>query len=72
MTEFLGAEYASALNMILLLLPGTPTTYYGEEIAMRPIHVTYEETQDPVGKYFGPVSTSEDFPLDKINELGKK
>ena len=54
MTEFLGAEYASALNMMLLLLPGTPTTYYGEEIAMRPIHVTYEETQDPVGKSLDP------------------
>ena len=55
MTEFLGAEYAGALNMIVLLLPGTVTTYYGEEIAMEPIQVSYEDTQDPVGKYFGSV-----------------
>ena len=55
MTEFLGQEYASALNMVLLLLPGTPTTYYGEEILMTPLDGTYEETQDPVGKVSGPV-----------------
>ncbi len=56
MTELLGPEYACALNMALLLLPGTPTTFYGEEILMRPVHVSYENTQDPVGKFFGPVS----------------
>lgn len=31
----IGAEYANALNMMLLTLPGTPTSYYGEELGMR-------------------------------------
>ena len=52
----MGEEFVNAMNMLLLLLPGTPTTYYGEEIGMRPIHVSYEDTQDPHGKNFGPVS----------------
>ena len=51
-----GVEYASALNVLLLLLPGTPTTYYGEEIAQRDIVVSYEDTQDPWGTNAGPVS----------------
>uniref|UniRef100_A0A8C1VJ08 Amino acid transporter heavy chain SLC3A1 n=1 Tax=Cyprinus carpio TaxID=7962 RepID=A0A8C1VJ08_CYPCA len=29
-----GTEYIRAINMLLLTLPGTPTTYYGEEIGM--------------------------------------
>ena len=41
--------------MLLLLLPGTPTTYYGEELGMRGISVSYDDTQDPHGKHFGPV-----------------
>jgi len=43
--------------MLLLTLPGTPTTYYGEEIGMNEIHVSYEDTQDPWGKNLGPVSS---------------
>ena len=31
----LGEEYVDAMNMLLLTLPGTPTTYYGEELGMR-------------------------------------
>ena len=46
----------NAINMILLLLPGTPTTYQGEEIGMLNIKVSYEDTQDPFGKLVGPVS----------------
>ena len=50
-------EYASVLNMLLLLLPGTPTTYQGEEFGMLDTIVSFEETQDPWGKNFGSVST---------------
>ncbi|XP_077193498.1 amino acid transporter heavy chain SLC3A1 [Paroedura picta] len=32
-----GKEYINVLNMLLLTLPGTPTTYYGEEIGMEDI-----------------------------------
>ncbi|XP_033635129.1 neutral and basic amino acid transport protein rBAT-like [Asterias rubens] len=46
-TERLGMKYARAMNILNLLLPGTPTTYYGEEIAMEGIWVPYNETQDP-------------------------
>jgi glycosidase len=52
----MGENFANALNLLLLLLPGTPTTYYGEEIGMLPISVSYADTQDPHGKNFGPVS----------------
>ena len=55
MTTKKGAQYSSVLNMLLLLLPGTPITYQGEEIGMLDIHVSYEETQDLWGKNFGPV-----------------
>ena len=57
MTTKKGAQYASVLNMLLLLLPGTPTTYQGEEFGMLDTQVSFEETQDPWGKNFGPVST---------------
>jgi len=50
----MGEVYARALNMLLLTLPGTPTTYYGEELAMRSVHVPYEDTQDPFAKNMGP------------------
>ena len=42
--------------MLLLTLPGTPTTYYGEEIGQVNVPVTFEDTQDPWGKNLGPVS----------------
>ncbi|XP_042302784.1 LOW QUALITY PROTEIN: neutral and basic amino acid transport protein rBAT [Sceloporus undulatus] len=32
-----GKEYKNVINMLLLTLPGTPTTYYGEEIGMEDI-----------------------------------
>ncbi|KAH9488173.1 Maltase 1 [Bulinus truncatus] len=53
-TSKYGPVYADALNMLLLTLKGTPTTYYGEEIGMEDIQVSYEETQDPFGKNMGP------------------
>ncbi|XP_009811365.2 amino acid transporter heavy chain SLC3A1 [Gavia stellata] len=33
----IGKEYANVMNMLLLTLPGTPVTYYGEEIGMENI-----------------------------------
>uniref|UniRef100_A0ACB8GAE4 Uncharacterized protein n=1 Tax=Sphaerodactylus townsendi TaxID=933632 RepID=A0ACB8GAE4_9SAUR len=33
----IGKEYINVINMLLLTLPGTPTTYYGEEIGMEDI-----------------------------------
>ena len=41
---------------MLLTLPGTPTTYQGEEIAMTDVELTFEESTDPWGLNFGPVS----------------
>ncbi|XP_071488774.1 alpha-glucosidase-like [Diadema antillarum] len=46
----LGHEFCRAANVLNLLLPGTPTTYYGEELGMEHIEVSFEETQDPFGK----------------------
>lgn len=48
--------YTDVVNMLLMTLPGTPTTYYGEELGMENIHVPEDEIQDPFGK-FDPVST---------------
>jgi len=49
-----GLCYSEALNMVLLTLWGTPTTYYGEEIGLEDIEVSYEATQDPFGVNLGP------------------
>ncbi|XP_065341667.1 maltase 1-like [Cloeon dipterum] len=49
-----GAEFAIALNMINLLLPGVSVTYYGEEINMDNTFITWEQTQDPQGCNAGP------------------
>ena len=51
-----GLRYVDAMNVLLLTLPGTPTTYYGEEIGMNDIVVAFEDVQDPWGKNYGPVS----------------
>ncbi|TFK01648.1 coiled-coil domain-containing protein 102A [Platysternon megacephalum] len=45
-TSRIGKEYTNVINMLLLTLPGTPTTYYGEEIGMENIateNVTFPE-----------------------------
>ncbi|ELU08811.1 hypothetical protein CAPTEDRAFT_160424 [Capitella teleta] len=49
----MGSTFINVMNMLLLLLPGVPTTYYGEEIGMVDTDVTYEETQDPQGRGAG-------------------
>ncbi|KAK7475300.1 hypothetical protein BaRGS_00033447 [Batillaria attramentaria] len=50
----IGPRYADALHVLLLTLQGTPTTYYGEELAMLDIQVSFEETVDPWGINYGP------------------
>ncbi|XP_066535016.1 amino acid transporter heavy chain SLC3A1 [Hoplias malabaricus] len=49
MSSRTGQEYVKTVNMLLLTLPGTPTTYYGEEIGMEDVNVTV--IQDPFGKF---------------------
>jgi len=44
-----GEEAADALNMLLILLPGTPITYYGEELAMTDADIP-AAGQDPAGR----------------------
>ena len=43
-----------------LTVRGTPYLYYGEEIGMRDINLTYKEIQDPVGKTFWPLYKGRD------------
>ena len=50
----IGATHVNALNVLLLLLPGTPVTFQGEELGMLGQHVSFEETQDTFCKRFGP------------------
>ncbi|KAK2092427.1 Neutral and basic amino acid transport protein rBAT [Saguinus oedipus] len=40
LTSRLGNEYVNMMNMLLFTLPGTPITYYGEEIGMGNIGAT--------------------------------
>lgn len=49
----MGSAYVDSLNMLLLTLRGTPTTYYGEEIGMEDVSVSYNDTQDPKGINYG-------------------
>eukprot|EP00117_Sycon_ciliatum_P000560 scpid41083/ scgid6578/ Neutral and basic amino acid transport protein rBAT; B(0,+)-type amino acid transport protein; D2h len=56
----LGASLARTANFLLLTLPGTPTTYYGEEIGMIDGNVTWNETVDPSALNTGDISLSRD------------
>ena len=40
--------------MVQLLLPGTPVTYYGEEIGMEDTFISWEDTRDTKGCHAGP------------------
>uniref|UniRef100_A0AAY4D2M0 Amino acid transporter heavy chain SLC3A1 n=1 Tax=Denticeps clupeoides TaxID=299321 RepID=A0AAY4D2M0_9TELE len=51
MSSSAGKEYIRAINMLMLTLPGTPTTYYGEEIGMENVHINISDIQDPFGKF---------------------
>uniref|UniRef100_A0A8P0T160 Solute carrier family 3 member 1 n=2 Tax=Canis lupus TaxID=9612 RepID=A0A8P0T160_CANLF len=47
LTSRFGEEYVNIMNMLVFTLPGTPITYYGEEIGMRNILVTnFNESYD--------------------------
>ena len=41
-----GTHLADALNVLLLTLPGTPTTYYGEEIRMTDVAIAPSQRKD--------------------------
>jgi len=45
-----GKHNARVANMLLLTLRGTPTTYYGEEIAMENVPISTDMVQDPFAK----------------------
>ncbi|PVD34601.1 hypothetical protein C0Q70_05877 [Pomacea canaliculata] len=49
-----GARDIDAMLVLLLTLRGTPTIYYGEEIGMEDVPVSYNETQDPPAQRLGP------------------
>lgn len=51
-----GTRYVNAINALLLLLPGTPTVYYGDEIGMLNVDVSFEETKDTNALKYGKVS----------------
>lgn len=42
-----GPERVDIMNMIKMGLPGVSITYYGEEIGMRDVWISWEETVDP-------------------------
>lgn len=53
----MGTDMIDVMNMLLLTLPGTPTCYYGDELGMGDVYYTFNETQDPYGRNYGPVSS---------------
>ena len=59
-------KFVNAVNMLLLLLPGTPFTYYGEEIGMHDVNVSWEQTQDPAGKRWGQVRSTHFRPKESL------
>ena len=48
-----GPEIAQLLIMITMLLPGTNVSYYGEEIGMEDMELSWEQTVDPAGRNAG-------------------
>ncbi|XP_059470158.1 maltase 1-like isoform X2 [Neocloeon triangulifer] len=49
----IGLHYIDSLNMVTLLLPGVAFTYYGEEIGMEDVNLTWDQTVDPAGRNAG-------------------
>lgn len=49
LTSRLGKQYVNTMHMLLFTLPGTPITYYGEEIGMGDTFITsFNESYDIV------------------------
>jgi alpha-glucosidase len=48
-----GRRQARVAAMLLLTLRGTPTVYYGEELAMDNVYIPAEKAVDPPAKIFG-------------------
>lgn len=49
-----GPELVDAINMLVMLLPGTAITYNGEEIGMSNGYIRWDQTIDPAGINVGP------------------
>src|SRR5262249_16893465 len=47
-----GPDQARIAAMLLLTLRGTPTVYYGDEIAMKEVAIAPAQARDPLGKKF--------------------
>ena len=62
MANRFGRGLIDGLLMVQFLLPGTPVTYYGEEIGMEDTFISWEDTQDPQGCQAG---------IDKFNETSR-
>ncbi|XP_075720692.1 amino acid transporter heavy chain SLC3A1 [Rhinoderma darwinii] len=56
-----GTDYVKVINMLLITLPGTPTTYYGEELGMQD-NPALNETKDPSGEH-NPAENPEKTPM---------
>ncbi|XP_077138516.1 amino acid transporter heavy chain SLC3A1-like [Ranitomeya variabilis] len=56
-----GTEYVNVFNMLLLTLPGTPTTYYGEELGMID-NVTLNNDESVSGEH-NPTEYAEKTPM---------
>jgi len=48
-----GVNFVNAMNTLAMTLPGTAITYYGEEIGMNSLDLTFAQTKDKWGKNFG-------------------
>jgi hypothetical protein len=47
-----GVNFVNAMNALMMSLPGTTITYYGEEIGMNSLDLTFAQTKDKWGKNF--------------------
>ena len=62
-TRFAHGESDAIPKLLLtmqLTLRGTPYLYYGEEIGMRDVRLSYSQIQDPVGKRYWPFEKGRD------------
>ncbi len=52
----MGEKYVNAANMLALTLPGTATTYYGEEIGMEDTRIGSGDKKDKISDKYRTVS----------------